>query len=143
MVDLLWDPQRRGPQRRDPQRVRRRDPQRSAVPDPFPTAESDGLRFRPSEAAEAALATVALGTERTEATTRKLPHRAAVRASPAELLAVLRTTGADLLFRRASAELVAAAPGGRHPGLLLSFEALEAHLARDAGPLPHRRRAPS
>lgn len=67
----------------------------------------DKLRPRPAEAAEAALATVALGAE------LRVGH-AAPRASAEELAEVLRATTADRLFREASAWLVsrALAPRG-------------------------------
>jgi hypothetical protein len=63
----------------------------------------DGRRMRPGEAAEAALATVALGSE-IEARRRRPGNR---RAGADEHRAVLRTCPADLLFRRARGTLEA------------------------------------
>jgi hypothetical protein len=91
-------------------------------------AEIDGRRFRPAEAAEAVLATVELGAEREALAARSGSRRAAGSATRDELAAVLRGTGADRLFRRASAELAAHATAS--PGFLRSPQELAAHLAR-------------
>lgn len=67
-------------------------------------AEIDGRRFRAPEAAEAVLATVALGAE------LALSISGSTRGSVVDLCEILRALPADILFRRASAAL-AGRPG--------------------------------
>jgi hypothetical protein len=70
-------------------------------------AAIDNGRLRPGDAAEAVLTTVALGAE-IETLQRSTAARDPIRRStPGELLEVLRSWPADLLFRRASGFLVA------------------------------------
>ncbi|MFH2010445.1 MAG: DUF6178 family protein [bacterium] len=90
-------------------------------------AEVGGRRVRPAEAAEAALATVALGAELVARDRRPVGARSNTRATPPELGDVLRSCAADLLFRKASSALVSSprlsASAG---GFLRSREELEA-----------------
>jgi hypothetical protein len=94
-------------------------------------AALEGRRFRPSEAADAVLATVGLGAELEVAATRIAANRASSRATVEELSAVLRVTGADRLFRRASATLAADSNAG--PGYLRSAAELDDVLAHPGG----------
>lgn len=80
-------------------------------------ASKKGGRFELAEAAEAVLATVALGAELVACETRGKKRYATV----TELRDVLRDCHADVLFRKASSTLVACKPKrGRH-GLLKNF----------------------
>lgn len=95
-------------------------------------------RMRPLSAAEAVLATVALGAELAAEAERAVGDRR--RASPPELLAVLRRVSADVLFRGACSAL-AQDPGRRQPRLLHSADELAAILSRRAAsPKPARPR---
>jgi hypothetical protein len=68
-------------------------------------------RFRPAEAAEAVLATVAFGAALTAATKQNREQGGALTVGPVAIDEVLRQWPADLLFRRASSILTAE----RHP----------------------------
>lgn len=70
-------------------------------------AETKSGRFRASEAAEAALATVALGAELSARRPVAASRSGARHATTDELYEVLRTTPADVLFREASSALAA------------------------------------
>jgi hypothetical protein len=70
-------------------------------------AKIGNQRLRPSEAAEAAIATVALGAELEALSRRPRKPEGAYRATARELLEVLSAYGADLLFRKASSRLSA------------------------------------
>jgi adenylate kinase family enzyme len=70
----------------------------------------DGGRYAAGEAAEIALATVALGAELHAREIRSTAGSHSGRASPEELRAVLEACPADLLFRRGAATMAA-----RHP----------------------------
>jgi hypothetical protein len=85
-------------------------------------AKLGNRRFRPSEAAEAAIATVALGAE-LEAQSRGL-HKpdSALRASGEELCEVLGARTADLLFRMASRRLKTRGPAAAYTGYILTRE---------------------
>jgi hypothetical protein len=94
--------------------------------------------MRPLSAAEAVLATVALGAELAAESERALAVRRS--ASLPELLAVLRRVSADVLFRGACSAL-AQDPGRRPPRLVHSADELEAILLRRAAsPKPARSR---
>lgn len=85
-------------------------------------ASDRGERFRPAHAAEAALATVFFGAcllvnERTDAR-----MQGSVSITPEALCQVLRTHGADWLFRKAASALVS--KDARSPGFLRSAEAI-------------------
>jgi hypothetical protein len=77
-------------------------------------------RFRPSEAAEAVIATVALGAE-LEAQSRSLRKLdGTTRATAEEICEVLGARAADLLFRRASSQLPTYGPADASTGFILS-----------------------
>jgi hypothetical protein len=78
----------------------------------------DDRRLRPAEAAQAALATVALGSE-------LVLRERGLAATPDALRTVLDEHSADLLFRRGSSALAAA---GREPAIVRSREELDAFL---------------
>jgi hypothetical protein len=93
-------------------------------------ASVDGRRLRPAEAAEAALATVALGAEievRQRGAGRSRPRRP---ATAGELSAVLRDCPADPLFRAASATLASALSAAEGRTFLRSRGELDAALRR-------------
>ncbi|MCX4243933.1 DUF6178 family protein [Paraliomyxa miuraensis] len=69
-------------------------------------ADEHGQRLRPSEAAQAALATVALGAELLARERHGLASSPSMRATPDELREVLEAHPADLLFRKACSTLV-------------------------------------
>ncbi len=88
-------------------------------------ASRDHRRFRPSEAAETAILTAALGAEM-EAVRRGRRSRKGRGApsSPEEIGQVLATIAADLLFRRASGHLASTGTQTAVPGLVISREEL-------------------
>ena len=87
-------------------------------------ATIDGRRFRPSEAMEAALATVALGAE-IEA---RVKSPSVKPSTPAELCAVLTKRTSDLLFRVASSALAGRASGSASVGFLRDRRGIKAAL---------------
>jgi hypothetical protein len=88
----------------------------------------DGGRFRPAEAATAALWTVALGAELEAESQRGQERDSPPRATVAGLVEVLRTHSADRLFRQASATSVARDAAAAPAGLVLSRAAFDAAL---------------
>lgn len=84
--------------------------------------ENRGRRFRPGDAAAAALATVALGAELEARTGTTEPDVLARTATPDELCTVLYRCSADHLFRRASSALSAQDSGPSPDGLLRSLD---------------------
>lgn len=92
-------------------------------------AKTEGERFSPSAAAEAAIATIGLGAELFAVESRSAAQRRAARCATAdELVPVVRSRSADVLFRRASSALVASGLSTRVRGVV-SDEA-EAETAR-------------
>lgn len=94
-------------------------------------------RFRPAEAAQAALATVALGAELVARERR--PDRAVppTRAAPHELREAVRRCSADRLFRKAVSTVVGSKLSSDPMGLVHSREELEAILHElDTGSCP-------
>lgn len=90
-------------------------------------SNAHGERLRPAEAAEAALATVALGAELRARARRPDPGAGGARATPDELCQVLASCPADLLFREASRTLAARDPS-RSAAFVRSRAELEALL---------------
>lgn len=88
-----------------------------------------GERYGAAEAAEVALATVALGAELWARDRRPAGSVLSGRASPEEFAAALQECPADLLFRRAYAMMVARDPG-RRDGLVRGRTELEEVAAR-------------
>lgn len=83
-------------------------------------AKIENRRFRPSEAAEAVIATVTLGAE-LQAQSQGLPNTDSTsRATAEDLCEVLRTHAADLLFRKASSELAPRGPTSGSTGFILT-----------------------
>lgn len=105
-------------------------------------ADEHGLRLRPADAAQAALATVALGAELL-ARERRSPAQSSGRATPGELREVLEAHAADLLFRKACSTMVARRWSSNPAGVVRSRAELERALASlDAaalGPAPIER----
>lgn len=91
-------------------------------------AGDGGQRMRPAEAAQAALATVALGAELV-ARERGSQGSSTVRATPAALCEILGEHAADLLFRKACSALVARGWPGAPSGVVRSRAELERVLA--------------
>ncbi len=101
-----------------------------------------GQRLRPAEAAQAALATVALGAE-LRAREQRDGLASSVRATPTELREVLDAHPADLLFRKACSTMLARGLSTDATGIVRSRAELEQALAAlDAtvlGPSPTER----
>lgn len=87
-------------------------------------------RFKPAEAAEAALATVCLGAELEALATVAASPRKGPRARPSELAATLASIPADVLFRRASSALAERSSKVTGIGLLLSDRDIEPALSK-------------
>lgn len=102
-------------------------------------ADEHGLRLRPADAAQAALATVALGAELL-VRERRAPMQPSARAAAAELREALDAHAADLLFRKACSTMVARGWATNPAGVVRSQAELERALAAlDAaalGPAP-------
>ncbi len=93
-------------------------------------AEGPHGRFRPDEAADAALATVALGAELQVQEGRRTKRKKGSRAKPEELSEALGSTPADVLFRKARSALSERLGGAASPGLVYSEADVEETLAR-------------
>lgn len=108
-------------------------------------ADEHGLRLRPADAAQAALATVALGAELL-ARERRSPAQSSGRATPGELREILEAHAADLLFRKACSTMVARGWASNPAGVVRSQAELERVFASlDAaalGPAPAKKRRP-
>lgn len=87
-------------------------------------------RFSPSEAADAAFATVALGAELEVLESVRSGRKPGARATAAELSLVLRGVPADILFRKASSTLIELSRAAACPGLLCSVAELDEVLGK-------------
>lgn len=98
-------------------------------------ADDDGQRLRPAAAAQAALATVALGAE-LQARERRPRVGPSARATAAELREILEAHPADLLFRKACSTMVGRGWSSNPGGVVRSRAELERALtALDAAAL--------